>query len=237
MHQILLLKASSSSHLCSRRGRNSVVTKYEKIFYPLGCFAEHPLQAALSLSVCLAPNNMVTPCSTLIQVEPHATMHLELEVPTMPDLQYPLTGRTSYNCTLLRMLVPPFDLLAVPSHGSNLMQPHFRGIHEAARASLQYPLTGRTSCNPWSASSMYPTAGSLAVPSHGSNLMQRIVLHHRIACYLSCSTLSRVEPHATARTVKLMQRFKALAVPSHGSNLMQPVLWKASAHGMRNEIF
>src|SRR5216684_2525618 len=123
MHQILLLKASSSSHLCSRRGRNSVVTKYEKIFYPLGCFAEHPLQAALSLSVCLAPNNMVTPCSTLLRVEPHATPGAHRQCTQPQDrLQYPLTGRTSCNASCYT-IASRATCLAVPSHGSNLMQP------------------------------------------------------------------------------------------------------------------
>jgi len=40
-----------------------VITAYEKIFHLLGHSVEHPLQAALSLSVCFAPNNMVTPLS------------------------------------------------------------------------------------------------------------------------------------------------------------------------------
>jgi hypothetical protein len=32
-----------------------------KVFHFLGCSAEHTWQAALPLSVCFAPNNMVTP--------------------------------------------------------------------------------------------------------------------------------------------------------------------------------
>jgi hypothetical protein len=36
---------------------SSVITRGEKIFHLLARPAEHPLQAALSLSVCVAPNN------------------------------------------------------------------------------------------------------------------------------------------------------------------------------------
>ncbi len=47
----------------SKRGESGILSKCEEIF-PLLCrHAERALQAALSLSVCLAPNNMVTPWS------------------------------------------------------------------------------------------------------------------------------------------------------------------------------
>src|SRR5260370_30139536 len=61
----------------------------------------------------------------------------------------------------------------------------------------------------------------LAVPSDGSNLMQRLFLYVMPALALSCSTLRRVEPNATAPTRGGLARDCALAVPSDGSNLMQ----------------
>src|SRR5713226_1035217 len=65
MSKILLLNAYFNSNLSGIRSRSSVITTYEKIFHLLGHSAKYPLQAALSLSVCLAPNNMVTPSGAL----------------------------------------------------------------------------------------------------------------------------------------------------------------------------
>src|SRR5260370_24159040 len=61
----------------------------------------------------------------------------------------------------------------------------------------------------------------LAVPSDGSNLMQRLFLCVMPALALSCSTLRRVEPNATAPTRGGLARDCALALPSDGSNIMQ----------------
>ena len=58
---MLLLHASYSRNFSDIRGRSSVIMMCEKIFHLLGRSAEHALQADLSLSVCLAPNNIVTP--------------------------------------------------------------------------------------------------------------------------------------------------------------------------------
>ena len=59
--KILLLNASCSCNFSDIRGRSSVIMTREKIFHLLGRSAEHALQAALSLSVCFAPNHMGTP--------------------------------------------------------------------------------------------------------------------------------------------------------------------------------
>ena len=61
--KMLLLHASFSRNFSRIRGRSSVIMIDEKIFHLLDRSAEPPLQAALSLSVCLAPNTMMTPKS------------------------------------------------------------------------------------------------------------------------------------------------------------------------------
>src|SRR6266436_551897 len=110
--------------------------------------------------------------------------------------------------------------LAVPSDGSNLMQHIATTYRYLDHASLQYPQTGRTSCNRWK-------AGEAPLEEN------------------PCSTLRRVEPHATeekrrwistalslqypqtGRTscnwagLRLRSWSMKLAVPSDGSNLMQ----------------
>ncbi len=58
---MLLLHASFSRNFSGIRGRSSVITRGEKIFHLLDRSAGHPLQVALSLRVCVAPNTMVTP--------------------------------------------------------------------------------------------------------------------------------------------------------------------------------
>src|SRR6266446_5330538 len=64
----------------------------------------------------------------------------------MPALQYPQTGRTS--CNLFTNLSPAIAImLAVPSDGSNLMQPTIARSNPGYNPVLQYPQTGRTSCN------------------------------------------------------------------------------------------
>src|SRR5216684_3712322 len=88
------------------------------------------------------------------------------------NLQYPQTGRTSCNNSIKDAV-----------YGTAYV--------------LQYPQTGRTSCN-GSPTTSEMTSTPLAVPSDGSNLMQPMweTAIHR--AFLSCSTLRRVEPHATA---------------------------------------
>src|SRR5713226_579671 len=76
-----------------------------------------------------------------------------------------------------------------------------RGLCEVL-AILQYPLTGRTSCN----LKVYPPAYftlPLAVPSHGSNLIQQRAQPRSQSASRPCSTLSRVEPHATVTGIIL----------------------------------
>src|SRR6266446_6021000 len=59
-------------------------------------------------------------------------------------------------------------------------------------------------------------AKQLAVPSDGSNLMQRDE-HQRIAnAFSACSTLRRVEPHATAVSRFAASRSHALQYPQTG---------------------
>src|SRR5229473_1739476 len=87
-------------------------------------------------------------------------------------LQYPLTGRTSCN---LKVYPPAYFTLplAVPSHGSNLMQRTRAPLPENHGHHLQYPLSGRTSCNA-ELYNMPIGMFQLAVPSLGSNLLQPI---------------------------------------------------------------
>ncbi len=53
--------ASFPRDFCGRRGRSSTILTCEQIFRCVGRSAEHAWQATLSLSVCLTPNNTVTP--------------------------------------------------------------------------------------------------------------------------------------------------------------------------------
>src|SRR5216683_2456443 len=62
---------------------------------------------------------------------------------------------------------------------------------------------------------------NLAVPSDGSNLMQRRTCSPVACSQSTCSTLRRVEPHATTGKTHLASAILNLAVPSDGSNLMQ----------------
>src|SRR6266566_3109323 len=87
------------------------------------------------------------PCSTLRRVEPYAT----------DTLVYP-----PLTCSIL----------AVPSDGSNPMQPFYLEEEERTAKLLQYPQTGRTLCN---------KRGCISV--HGNSI--------------SCSTLNRSKPYAT----------------------------------------
>src|SRR5713101_2419921 len=146
---------------------------------------------------------------------------MAMDLAELNCLQYPLTGPTSCNdrieaanecrtdfavpsdgsnlrqpiCLFLQQYHQP---LAVPSDGSNLMQRLIATIDKLQRKRLQYPLTGRTSCNQTYGSAFTP-ASALAVPSDGSNLMQLVVGICLIRRCSTCSTLRRVEPHATSR--------------------------------------
>ncbi len=111
-------------------------------------------------------------------------------------LQYPHTGRTSCIHSIILCIGLPSGI-AVPSHGSNFM--HLtRGGDSGA--------TGRV----------------IAVPSHGSNFMHHIEKLVRRAICSYCSTLTRVELHASTRTVHPRSSSTCIAVPSHGSNFMHP---------------
>ncbi len=107
----------------------------------------------------------------LRRAEPHATVQATGVEDYIHNLQYPQTGRTSCNTKNDEQPNHAAHKLAVPSDGSNLMQ--------------------RPVCD------SKDKSGDLAVPSDGSNLMQRGYRSRgrRQAC--TCSTLRRVEPHAT----------------------------------------
>src|SRR6266851_1238393 len=105
-------------------------------------------------------------CSTLRRVEPHATHVGDGNTQSFPILQYPQTGRTSCNNTILY-------------------------FHGHPKTCLQYPQTGRTSCN-------------LAKSSWRRKKRR------------SCSTLRRVEPHATFLTCPYAVAVKSLQYPQTG---------------------
>src|SRR5713101_4699815 len=112
--------------------------------------------------------------------------------------------------------------LAVPSDGSNLMQPTLPLCWMNGSSNLQYPQTGRTSCNNSIKDAVYGTASILQYPQTGRTSCNNTILYFhghpktclqypqtgRTSCNLaksswrrkkrrSCSTLRRVEPHAT----------------------------------------
>jgi len=117
-------------------------------------------------------------------------------------LQYPQTGRTLCNrpVSASRCIC---CVLAVPSDGSNPMQPYQDSSTRSSQQDLQYPQTGRTLCNPKKPSESLVRRQCLAVPSDGSNPMQLTHLVWR-----------EVVEHD-------------LAVPSDGSNPMQRPLNQA----------
>src|SRR6266849_1061550 len=80
---------------------------------------------------------------------------------------------------------------------------------------LQYPQTGRTSGNSRRSTSM-TLSYVLAVPSDGSNLRQlTTTAWYHIAC-TSCSTLRRVEPHATSCYSPTIRLLSVLQYPQTG---------------------
>src|SRR6266851_4952528 len=85
---------------------------------------------------------------------------------------------------------------------------------------LQYPQTGRTSCNlaksSWRRKKSQSCSTLRRVEPHATHHLLICNLHHR-----TCSTLRRVEPHATHVAAVLDEWIIELAVPSDGSNLMQ----------------
>src|SRR6266446_4335110 len=134
--------------------------------------------------------------------------------------------------------------LAVPSDGSNLMQHIATTYRYLDHAILQYPQTGRTSCNSAAAAVSAPSL-CLQYPQTGRTSCNRWKAGEAPLEENPCSTLRRVEPHATeekrrwmstalslqypqtGRTscnwagLRLRSWSMKLAVPSDGSNLMQ----------------
>ncbi len=68
--------------------------------------------------------------------------------------------------------------------------------------------------------SIWQKRSAIAVPSIGSNLMHRRCFPPSSARSSNCSTLNRVEPHASLSSFDQAARNRAIAVPSIGSNLM-----------------
>ncbi len=114
----------------------------------------------------------------------------------------------------------PARSIAVPSHGSNFMHPEYdasssrrkdycstltrvelhaspgRSLRHLLAGLLQYPHTGRTSCiGPAVPGDANPVR--IAVPSHGSNFMHPERRHRSVRPPTYCSTLTRVELHAS----------------------------------------
>ena len=119
--------------------------------------------------------------------------------------------------------------IAVPSHGSNFMHrlqiAHHQGrsqhcstltrveLHAsltpasfaASVCLLQYPHTGRTSCIV-ARSARRQVANRIAVPSHGSNFMHPHRYPRRRVAATNCSTLTRVELHASSSIESMVRR-------------------------------
>src|SRR5260221_3089097 len=99
----------------------------------------------------LASHTTPGACSTLRRVEPYATGK-----PLAHD--------------------PESEHLAVPSDGSNPMQPAMPNVKLSDTTTLQYPQTGRTLCNTLlSPSALFLSLWS--VPSHGSTPMPHRETH------------------------------------------------------------
>src|SRR5713226_1111893 len=95
------------------------------------------------------------------------------------------------------------------------MQPSRKPRGPIVSIALQYPQTGRTSGNSRRSTSM-TLSYVLAVPSDGSNLRQlTTTAWYHIAC-TSCSTLRRVEPHATGSVQPQTYTIEHLQYPQTG---------------------
>src|SRR5216683_686918 len=105
-------------------------------------------------------------CSTLRRVEPHATTQSSI---FMAIRKHPCITlrRVEPHATYQRVLGGgKRDDLAVPSDGSNLMQPASVAHQSRACKPLQYPQTGRTSCNFFLSLFTFPDTG-LQYPQTG----------------------------------------------------------------------
>ncbi len=101
------------------------------------------------------------------------------------------------------------------------MQPSRKPRGPIVSIALQYPQTGRTSGNSRRSTSM-TLSYVLAVPSDGSNLRQlTTTAWYHIAC-TSCSTLRRVEPHATSCYSPTIRLLSVLQYPQTGRTSCNP---------------
>src|SRR5258708_1905203 len=132
--------------------------------------------------------------------------------------------------------------LAVPSDGSNPMQPVQAGVITPKLSAcstlrrvepyatttfpiattkwtiLQYPQTGRTLCNHHTKAAERSTV-HLAVPSDGSTPLQRARSPSTASQGHSCSTLRRVEPYATISRISSTHYVILLQFPQAGRTL------------------
>src|SRR6266566_2209024 len=109
-------------------------------------------------------------CSTLRRVEPYATKDRCTISGYTPTLQYPQTGRTLCNFGEARANECPF-ILAVPSDGSNPMQPPVDPVCALPDA-LAVPSDGSNPMQLDLTGNIASAVIELAVPSDGSNPMQ-----------------------------------------------------------------
>ncbi len=160
-------------------------------------------------------------CSTLTRVELHASFPTVVPTTMPTQLQYPHTGRTSC-IRLLPRHRQRRQCIAVPSHGSNFM--HLPDIHErrAAEGGIAVPSHGSNFMHLNRSRRCLRRGFQIAVPSHGSNFMHREYPPDQSHQTQYCSTLTRVELHASAGSTGQHAGAGKIAVPSHGSNFMHP---------------
>src|SRR5258708_14475305 len=84
--------------------------------------------------------------STLKRVEPHATQLITMDLHSQVFLAVPSNGSNLMQ-PAIHLVHCSADRLAVPSDGSNLLQPLTTLTPCTVMVCLQYPQTGRTSCN------------------------------------------------------------------------------------------
>ncbi len=154
-------------------------------------------------------------CSTLTRVELHASR---------PG--YPRAPAVRYCSTLTRVELhasphdtrakSPLPRIAVPSHGSNFMHHTTQDGTLLSLKLLQYPHTGRTSCIQHARLRRRAVQFVIAVPSHGSNFMHpgRRCVGNSASGH--CSTLTRVELHASYRSGDRSPTARRLQYPHTG---------------------
>ncbi len=163
---------------------------------------------------------VTTTCSTLTRVEPNATVPTNTIIAMPFPLAVPSLGSSPTQPWSERRSVVLSVVLQYPHSGRAQRNERIRRIAIRNISFLQYPHSGRAQRN------MIPFARSnvsaiLAVPSLGSSPTQRHCCGEWQLLYVSCSTLTRVEPNATWLKAHKLGGYKVLAVPSLGSSPTQ----------------